>query len=83
MADSRTEHSCEIADKCSFFERNEGLNNTIRTVRKIFCNGQQKNHCARYEVYQQLGLDKVPEELMPFDHLAADSLVEAEKKAPV
>jgi hypothetical protein len=82
MLEAGSGESCEIAEECSFFERNEGLSNTIRTVREIFCTGQKKHNCARYVVYQQLGADKVPADLLPFDHRSADLLVEVEKKVP-
>jgi hypothetical protein len=80
MFAERSDCICEVSEECTFFVRNKGLNNTIRAVRKIFCNGDRKSNCARYVVFRELGIDKVPDELLPFDHLSADLLIEKEKR---
>ncbi|MDF7826297.1 hypothetical protein P4B35_19875 [Pontiellaceae bacterium B12227] len=82
MHDEGSDCVCEIFEECSFFDRNEGLNNTILTVQRIFCSGECKENCARYGVYQVLGPEHVPSDLLPFDHLTADHLIAGKTKVP-
>lgn len=65
---------CEFSEGCIFFERYEGLSNTIQAVQRAFCNSEEKTICARYRVRQALDCP-VPDDLLPFDHISAELLI--------
>lgn len=73
---------CEMFQECAFFQENEGLDNTIKTVRDLFCSGGGKVNCARYAVLRDLGQENVPKDLLPFDYLAVEELIRGKEKVP-
>ncbi|QBG48871.1 hypothetical protein EGM51_16235 [Verrucomicrobia bacterium S94] len=74
ISEGTTECVCEFINECPFFERHEGLENTVRTVKEVFCYGE-KQDCALYQIAREIGIQHLPDELLPFDHLSVESIL--------
>lgn len=72
---------CTIEEKCAFLDQNEGLCNTVKTVKRLFCDGNE-GRCARFVVFQALGEAGVTDELLPSDHPTAELMIEQNRKIP-
>lgn len=60
---------CEFIETCVF-----AVNNADSALRETYCNSNSL-HCARFMVYQALGVDKAPDDLMPDDKTSAYTLL--------
>lgn len=66
---------CERMEKCKYFnERLKELEAVQEMWKKNYCRAD-KTQCARYMVLQALGLDKVPNNLVPTQIDRAKSLI--------
>jgi len=56
---------CELIAACPFFnDKMADMPSMAALLKKQYCNGQPSN-CARYQVRQKLGKEKVPADLFP------------------
>ena len=72
---------CECLPNCPFFNgRMDEMPASVKMFKRQYCLG---NHisCARYRVYKELGLDHVPDDLLPYQSGCADAIIMAKNKA--
>ncbi len=60
---------CEFLETCYFYK-----NNDDSELKESYCNSNSL-HCARFMVFQALGADKAPEDLMPDEKMKAYALL--------
>ena len=66
---------CTYWGKCPFLkEMMGGMPHATERLKKIFCDGRF-TECARYQVYEALGLDKVPFDLYPSMRSRAEAII--------
>jgi hypothetical protein len=69
---------CRLSDQCPFFSDQLPRKHTAKEredLKRKFC-GLGNSGCARFIVANVLGLDNVPENLYPDDHLRANALLD-------
>lgn len=60
---------CEFIETCAF-----ALNNKDSDLKGNYCDSNSL-HCARFMVFQALGVDKAPDDLMPDEKTKAYALL--------
>jgi len=67
--------ACEFISRCPFFnDRMKDMPAMSEIYKKNYCQGDHSN-CARYQVREKLGTDKVPPDLFPNQHDRAMKLM--------
>lgn len=57
---------CELLQSCPFFnDKMKDQPGLTQLFKKRYCQGDEKNNCARYIVRNALGKEKVPVDLYP------------------
>lgn len=69
---------CEISSGCVFFLNKTPDNLDYEDLINNYCINNNL-HCARYMVFQVLGLDKVPPDLYPQDKTRAYEVIAADE----
>ena len=58
--------ACRLLEKCIFFrDKMVDMPSTARSIKARYCWGDGNSTCARYLVSEKLGVDKVPQDLLP------------------
>jgi hypothetical protein len=57
---------CKLLEQCRFFHTNMAdMPTSVSLLKTRYCKGGGSSGCARYIVYKKLGVDHVPETLLP------------------
>lgn len=57
--------ACSLLDQCIFFKDNmSDMPSTANILKAKYCS-EGSSSCARYLVFEKLGMDKVPQDLLP------------------
>jgi hypothetical protein len=70
---------CELIAKCLFFnDQMAEMPDMAELQKNKYCRGNN-SICARYKVFKELGKDKVPKDLFPFDIKRAEQIISDSK----
>lgn len=60
---------CELLDQCRFFNgQTVEMPSTVTALKAKYCKGGSYSNCTRYIISQEIGREKVPEDLFPNQH---------------
>jgi hypothetical protein len=72
---------CELIKTCSFINKKvKDMPRISKILKKNYCNGDVSK-CARYMVFNELGVDKVPFDMFPYSRADAMVLIREHKGA--
>lgn len=58
--------ACSLLDRCIFFKDNmSDMPSTATILKAKYCSEGGSSSCARYLVFEKLGMEKVPQDLLP------------------
>jgi len=68
---------CELLPGCKFFSDKMSIHLiSAEQIKAQFCKGGDYSSCARFRVYQALGPEKVPADLLPNLVFAATEIIQ-------
>lgn len=58
--------ACRLLEQCAFFnDKMNDMPSTAKIIKTRYCWEGGNSPCARYLVFEKLGMDKVPQDLLP------------------